>query len=114
MLHVLQQHLVRNLQDDGLIRIGRHGVDRAGVDDEKFICPDLPLAAVTETHFQTAFQKINDLQIVVPVRRVAVAAVVDAVEKADADIPVCRNPFEIALHGALPFLVFSCIQTKRV
>ena len=74
----------------------------------------LPLAAVTETHFQTAFQKINDLQIVVPVRRVAVAAVVDAVEKADADIPVCRNPFEIALHGALPFLVFSCIQTKRV
>ena len=110
MLHVLQQHLVRNLQDDGLIRIGRHGVDRAGVDDEKFICP----AAVTETHFQTAFQKINDLQIVVPVRRVAVAAVVDAVEKADADIPVCRNPFEIALHGALPFLVFSCIQTKRV
>ena len=69
MLHVLQQHLVRNLQDDGLIRIGCHGVDRAGVDDKKFICPDLPLAAVTETHFQTAFQKINDLQIVVPVRR---------------------------------------------
>ena len=23
-------------------------MDRAGVDDEKFICPDLPLAAVTE------------------------------------------------------------------
>ena len=57
--------------------------------------------------------KVIDVLWCLEVHR-SVAAVVDAVEKADADIPVCRNPFEIALHGALPFLVFSCIQTKRV